>query len=179
MRQKSLNQLLQYCLKQSSTITKSTLDKLSPAQVRVLLAQDVLAQLDKKHFFAKTMIWLETFSCQYTIEYCEGCALGGLFLSTVDKLNSLGAQMVDDYYPEPDRLLIELKKYFEIKQLVIIEFLFEGSVNTSDGNVMLSSEELESAKKYYIANNLYRINSEQRMRHIMQNIINNEGTLVL
>ncbi len=138
--------------------SKTELDrfrKANKARKRVMIARDVLAQLDAKRFIPTEGVWVnEVKGLNDVLEQeedkdlrdllvkqpkCEVCGLGALFVSCVefaDKLNiaELDEGIKDDLKSEESGeetgisftlLNPYLKKYFDSDQLILIELAFE------------------------------------------------------
>lgn len=96
---------------------------LKPAEKRVAIAQDVLAQLTLKRFNAVAGIWLadsndgeallgpdqakakkadELQDVLAGIKECDGCALGGMFMCAVEKADKLKVNQLLDFKGEDD-----------------------------------------------------------------------------
>lgn len=161
--------------------------KLSPAEKRVQIARDVLAQLRSKRLIATAGTWL---SAEYgddlftredvdnnvelqeilkKQESCEGCALGGMFMCAVERHNKLKVGNMEsprDGQASEEDAIKYLKKFFTVAQLDEIEAAFEqggGARSGSDVAVNFASDVDDD---------------EERMRLIMENIIVNKGRFV-
>lgn len=176
-------------------IAKDNLEfqKLSPAEKRVQIARDVLAQLASKRLIARGRTWLrqpekdmlletktalknkdvELQTVLSGLKKCEGCALGGMFMCAVERADNLKiSQLInfdtvernkEDLIVEGDDAFSYLGKFFSRNQLDLIESAFER------GNGASSETRSE--------NFVYNIDDpSERMRLIMENIIANNGT---
>lgn len=157
---------------------------LSPAEKRVAVAKDVIAQLDAKKIVALCGSYVsitpkenEIFSLEPDDEMqtvlagrvCDACALGSLFICAVAKLDDCTADSVQfdkhydvDYYMRDDPYEY-LGQFFEHEQLHRIEQAFEGYAGWSDDDGANYIDE----------------DAERRLRVIMKNIIDNNGTFTL
>jgi len=150
------------------------LSKIPKAEARVLIAQDVLNQLNLKKIIATKGKYFEfkggVFDDNDFLHEviarspCEVCALGSLYYSRVQLANETKCDVVRSPAYGRDINLInnsgtmdeDLLRYFDGEQLAEIESFFEGW-----------SEALEFAYN--------NPDPEIRMRKIMQNIIDNNG----
>ena len=150
------------------------LSKIPKAEARVLIAQDVLNQLNLKKIIATKGKYFEFKGGVFddndflheviARSSCEVCALGSLYYSRVQLANETKCDVVRSSAYGRDINLInnsgtmseDLLQYFNIAELDSIESFFEGW-----------SEALEFAYN--------NPDPEIRMRKIMQNIIDNNG----
>lgn len=163
---------------------------LKPAEKRVQIARDVIAQLDAKRLVAKRFSWLRP---DFRIDElaagtdlqpvfaaskrCVGCAIGGLFMCAVERANDLkaedmGLSSLEDNSFEGQDAMRYLRRFFTKDQINMIETAFEsggGGTFVEDGAKWL-------ACKNYFGQNCEIADPETRMRLIMQNIIVNKGT---
>lgn len=168
-------------------------NKANKARKRVMIAKDVLAQLDAKRFKAKQGYWVkpdnkgERFKhkseqqevCDLVSGKCQVCGIGALFVSAVtfaDKLKVQELTGVSNRDLEPavtndgvaflsDSVFDYLSRFFDDDQLNKIETAFE------NGHGHCFDVEAES----FWANLQDVPEPELRMRLIMQNIISNKG----
>lgn len=160
-------------------------EKLSPAEKRVAIARDVLAQISLKRLIPTNGRWLsgkddnDLFSAKdekKDLELqeilgkkreCKGCALGGMFMCAVEladklKVSDLSSDTREENSMQQEDVFAYMKKFFTLDQLNKIESAFEqgdGATEDSDGAHWLSSEG----------------DASERMRLIMENIIVNKG----
>ena len=117
------------------------------------------------------------------LENCKVCAIGACILSITRFKNKLkwGELLDHDNFDKSGtRVMLMLSEIFQPYQLGMLEAAFEGSYNctTSDrvakrlGIESLSTEDDEACSRFY---DLYD-SSEERLKTIMQNIIDNNGT---
>lgn len=167
--------------------------KASKAQKRVMIAQDVLAQLKAKRYVAESGCWVkpnidsaweqklshhdsvQELFIEQKIESCNVCALGGLFMSCTNFNNNTLLEDLDFASSELGDLIEEVKlsnklnKIFSVKQLKLIEVYFEGN----DG-YFYENREYDTVKAFYIK----YPSDKKRLQLIMENIVENEGTFV-
>ncbi len=169
--------------------------KATKAQKRVMIAQDVLAQLKTKRYVAESGCWVQAnynstatwadikytdsvqeLFAEKTIESCNVCALGGLFMSCtnfnnntlIEDLDDATAQL-GDLIDEEEKLSNKLNSIFSVKQLKLIEVYFEGN----DG-YFYENREYDTVKAFYTK----YPSDKKRLQLIMENIVENEGTFV-
>jgi hypothetical protein len=162
--------------------------KATKAQKRVMIAQDVLAQLKAKRYFAESGCWVQPnikAACEKNlkdedsvqelfaakkIESCNVCALGGLFMSCINLNNNTTVEdlkkefYIGDFVYDDSKISNGLNRIFTQKQLILIESYFEGSQGYFKGDNEKTVVFLES------------YNDDERLEMIMQNIIDNDGT---
>ena len=169
--------------------------KATKAQKRVMIAQDVLAQLKAKRYVAESGCWVQAnynsavpladikykdsvqdLFAEKTIESCNVCALGGLFMSCTNFNNNTLLEDLDDVsedlgnlIDEEEKLSNKLNKIFSTSQLKLIEVYFEGN----DG-YFYENREYDTVKAFYIK----YPSDKKRLQLIMENIVENEGTFV-
>ena len=169
--------------------------KATKAQKRVMIAQDVLAQLKAKRYVAESGCWVQAnynptatwADIKYTdsvqelfvekkIESCNVCALGGLFMSCTNLNNNTLLEELDDVsedlgnlIDEEEKLSNKLNKIFTTSQLKLIETYFE-----ANGGYFRDYDEDNRIEAFY---NKYP-SDKKRLQLIMENIVENEGTFV-
>lgn len=161
--------------------------KLSPAEKRVQIARDVLAQLRSKKLIATAGTWLsgeygeslftradaennvELQEILKKQETCEGCALGGMFMCAVERHNKLKVKNLESpnsgEASEGDAIKY-LRKFFTVDQLDEIEAAFEQGEGARSGSEVAVNFAADVD------------DDEERMRLIMENIIVNNGKFV-
>jgi len=167
--------------------------KATKAQKRVMIAQDVLAQLKTKRYVAESGCWVqpnyysdwkqlsdkdsvqELFAAK-KIESCNVCALGGLFMSCTNFNNNT---LLEDLYDvsgdlgnlidEEEQLSNKLNKIFSTNQLKLIEMYFE-----ANGGFFREDDEDDRIGVFYNKNS----SDKKRLQLIMENIVENGGTFV-
>lgn len=176
--------------------------KATKAEKRVMIAKDVLAQIKAKRYIAESGTWVDanwnilseidgTESVQKlfadrTIETCNVCALGGLFMSCTNLNNNT---CVDDinYGGEGSELgaMIEygdtlsngLNKIFSKKQLQLIEVYFERGDGWFGEDGFSGDYIGEDSRHVKDFNDAYP-DDDERLVEIMKNIVANDGTFV-
>lgn len=168
--------------------------KSTKPQQRVLVAQDVLAQIKAKRYVAEQGAWttptyaepvlnsgpeesVQKLFANQTIRQCNVCALGGLFMSCTNLNNNTTVEELDradenlgDELEYRGNLSNGLDKIFTNKQLELIEIYFENG----DGYYGSLTENPET-DHVSLFNNKYT-NPQDRLKEIMKNIIENNGT---
>ena len=156
--------------------------KMSKLEKRVVLAKDVIAQIEAKRYTARLGTYLdirdkkvERYTERSSLDktkigeknvVCEVCAIGSLFVSNAILSNK---KLTDD----DDKMLSSLRSIFSKKDMRTLEYLFEGR----DIDDMF---EAKTPKNIQIKKDIakYRVGqrgAEQRLVNIMQNIIDNKG----
>lgn len=176
--------------KNNARITRANkaFEKMTPSEKRVQIARDVLAQLAAKRLIAESGVWLEgkdgkdlfkQSDIQKDAELsdilaktkqCQGCALGGMFMCSVERADNLKLGKLEavreadncNTIAENDAFSY-LKKFFSENQLEMIECAFERGSGAS-----YSRDSVDFACDVEDA--------QTRMRLIMENIVANKGT---
>jgi len=165
--------------------------KATKAQKRVMIAQDVLAQLKAKRYVAESGCWVrihynpttvaETDSVQELfvekkIESCNVCALGGLFMSCTNFNNNTLLVDLDDVSEDlgalvdvEEKLSNKLNSIFTTNQLKLIEMYFE-----ANGGYFENYDKEDHIQAFY---DKYP-SDKKRLQLIMENIVENNGTFV-
>ena len=168
--------------------------KATKAQKRVMIAQDVLAQLKAKRYVAESGCWVQPnihsawekklshhdsvqeLFIEQKIESCNVCALGGLFMSCTNFNNNTLLEDLDfasselgELIGEEEKLSNKLNSIFSFNQLKLIESYFEAN----DG-YFRDYDEDDRIEAFY---NKYP-SEKKRLQLIMENIVENEGTFV-
>ena len=169
--------------------------KANKAQKRVMIAQDVLAQLKTKRYVAESGCWVQAnynsavpladikykdsvqdLFAEKTIESCNVCALGGLFMSCTNFNNNTLLEELDDVsedlgnlIDEEEKLSNKLNKIFSTSQLKLIEAYFE-----ANGGYFRDYDEDDRIEAFYNKHP----SDKKRLQLIMENIVENEGTFV-
>lgn len=199
---KSVKQLVQNHNRRVARNNK-VFEKLSPADKRVAIARDVLAQIAAKKLVPTAGAWLtgkddtplfnekdlkkdpELQSILAKTEQCEGCALGGLFMCAVKRADQLKLSELDG--------VKSFKK--EKAEYEDVDMTIDHSViNTDDAFRYLKRffsdvqlNEIESAfekgkgavMNFVVARFAEEVNDPaDRMRLIMENIITHKGKFV-
>lgn len=139
---------------------------------RVMIAQDVIEQLDAKEFLARRGEYYYPVSTDsYSKEKvaCSVCAIGALAVSVLDgEVNNLRA---DYTYQTGQNLGTALSDYFDVYELRVIEAAFEGTPVRSE------YDQDNGFHGDYLGSFLYG-NATENLRNIMENIVNNGGNFV-
>jgi len=170
--------------------------KSTKPQQRVLVAQDVLAQIKAKRYLASPGTWaIPTYSVPdknlkeedsvqklfaiKTIKTCNVCALGGLFMSCTNLNNNttvteLGeaCELGDSLEYGDQKLSNGLNRIFTKNQLILIENYFENADGyyAPEATVTMTDHINLFNEKYP--------NPQDRLKEIMKNIVENNGTFV-
>lgn len=167
--------------------------RLSNARKRVVIAQDVLDQLDLRRLVPTFGKYLEVpdevaqkFSSwdddDESIQVhealdgvsCKVCGIGSLFVAAVDRANECTVADMDQ--PQNDYFMREyLGDFFDLEQLVLVEAAFEGRlINSMETDLTEYSPEVLAAIRF-----ASKVRSASgRLKKIMQNIVDNGGTFV-
>ena len=162
--------------------------KATKAQKRVMIAQDVLAQIKTKRYVAESGCWVQPnikAACEKNlkdedsvqelfakkkIKSCNVCALGGLFMSCTNLNNNTTVEdlkkefYIGDFVYDDSKISNGLNRIFTRKQLILIESYFEGGEGYFKGD--------NEKTLAFLAN----YDDDERLEMIMQNIIDNDGT---
>lgn len=193
-------------------VTKSNNDfeKMTAKEKRVTIARDVLMQIQSKRLIPKSGVWLlgvvdgvfekdiELQKVLENVKECEGCALGGMFMCTVERANKLKISQLEDTYINCDQnhknfgeitanevsqndIYNYMKRFFSKTQLDLIETTFE----LTNGGAEVSESVQKLATDFWadfcVSENKEDgciLDPEDRMRLIMENIVANNGTFV-
>ena len=156
--------------------------KATKAQKRVMIAQDVLAQIKAKRYVAEPGMWVvPTFSENFCntdsdpgkesvqqlfaskeIESCNVCALGGLFMSctnlnnhtTYSQFNS-ESEDIGALIGYEEGLSNELDVFFSKNQLTLIEIYFEDG----EGYFSIDNETVDTGSRFYKSIDFDHVNS--------------------
>jgi len=155
----------------------------------VAIAKDVLAQLRSKRYIAEEGDYVdfsnwsdineeEDIQSNFnTIKECKVCALGSAALSCIKYTNN---SSFEDAQYQRENFWDQLLKVFTKKELVLMEYAFEGFKGDSSGKAndwkvklpyKLIDKTLAFCEKYK--------NQNKRLKAIMKNIIENEGKFIL
>lgn len=182
---------------------KIVLEKLTPAQRRVVIAKDVIAALDAKKINAQPGIYCEIDLAFEEVvgkdlrskipdaKQCNVCALGAIFVAKVARFNdfNVGKENYGSFVGDDTEIVdvgggdirSNLSEYFDDIQLGLIESAFE---KITDFAYSAFYDRSKSGRVTPEENRLCdraacfsrSNNPEFRMRKIMQNIIDNHGT---
>lgn len=173
-------------------MTTKQFEKLGKAKKRVVIAQDVIANIKSGKYTPRESYYVDKLNIEGSIkdqfdeiQDCKVCALGSCILSIVKFENNLTAREVDlrsaDDFVESAKIRNLLSLAFDKRQLALIEAAFEKGVNFyTNGEYQvpdqyeLTSEESKATKKFY-----KRFKSDKtRLIGIMSNIIKNNGEFI-
>lgn len=172
-------------------------------EARVAIAKDVIQWMDTKKMLVANAGYLYSSSDLFSFKdvgenadlrsklqgkECRVCALGAVFLTTVDRFNKVGCGDIsvepNPYFPEKDytinhlrrnSLTKYLKRYFTPLQMGMIESAFECS-EYYDGLSTSAQRAVIKAMNYGINLHNNGVDPEGKLRSIMKNIITNKGT---
>ncbi len=152
--------------------------KANKARKRVLIAKDVISQILAKKFIIRSMLYVnvpnqegETVDQNFVIKNkCECCGIGAAFVSAL-RLGNKYSTKLGVYSSElsPSQLHPLLERYFDKKQISLIEACFEKF--TQEEGVEDKDEIITKFWKKYN-------NSEDRAIGIFENIIKNKGEFI-
>jgi hypothetical protein len=173
-----------------------TLDGMTDAEARIAIAKDVIKHLDSKKLNAKSGAYCIFKSeagqpplsesdggsdlrglLSTKVHHCDVCAKGAMFIAHVMRFNEVKLPSADWAYFDPARafngesFVTSPLQYFDEDQLDLIEAAFEGD----DVQGSLSEEETDDAESFSLSHE----NDDERLRAIMQNIVDNGGTFLL
>lgn len=182
-------------------------EKLPKSKKRVVIAQDCLDRIDIGHLrprggrfindehlsylvtgdYYKSIGKIKNVeSCSLKTKFneipqCSACAKGSLFLSLVGRVNKFDINDInfDNNNSSHDKSHAKLLEIFDLKQLALIEFAFEGSqyirVDSEGKDIKFSNK---TKNKIHMFHNSY-YGSTDLMVAICKNIIENKGTFKL
>jgi hypothetical protein len=165
--------------------------KMSPAQKRVAIAKDVLAQIKSGKIIPQIGNWIRLLPISITYDdlddqlrdvmvtnetHCSACAVGALFVSTVyfkDKITTGEADVTrgSDWNAIADYL----KDLFPIVDLALMEYAFEMG-NSASGYCPVESEAIAFGNAEAFGRAIG--SNTMRMIAIMKNLIANKGRFV-
>lgn len=184
-------------------------ESLTPAGKRIRIARDVLANLDAKKFAAEQSRYVLLYNkpipalesaertaepidsgpaavprtqvvsrFKRTADTCRVCALGSLLLCKLDYKN--GTTYEEVWGSQRSGVVENLKDYFDVNQLGLIELVFEGNDYsrggyTGDASVAYNHRAAIVGSRHDI---LSSDKSDLLLRDIMHNIIAHKGTFV-
>lgn len=181
--------------------------RLTPAQQRVKIAWDTIAQLNLQAIQPTTGVYVSRYDSRVLnkiqeeagaesgygydakklqqglignkLDDCKVCALGGLFLSAIRVGNEYeGTVAVGS---DPDNVYPHLEKYFTVKQLVLIEYAFESDsvCRRMDDVARFRNNMTDEERDVMVGFKNRNPKSSDRLRAIMNNIIHNKGEFVI
>jgi hypothetical protein len=175
---------------------------MTPKNKRIAIAKDVLTQLAAKKLRAAHGIYLEVVADgEFTAEEmlrkpCTVCALGGLFVACTNKvpseINSDELGLSTDNYDgftetvlngDSDSMKPRMQAYFTREQLRLIEHAFEKRVIETVDENNDEYTELELAEYWEKNSRAMKfkpkvVSPNNRLKAIMENVIENNGTFV-
>jgi hypothetical protein len=194
---KTVEKINKVLLKSNAAFKKAT-----KAEKRVMIAKDVLAQIKANRYIAESGTWVDanwnirneidgTESVQKlfadrTIETCNVCALGSLFMSCTNLNNNTCVSDINyggegteigERIEEGDTLSNGLNKIFSKKQLQLIEVYFEKGDGWFGEDGYTGNYIGEDSRHVEYFNDAYP-DDEDRLVEIMKNIVANDGTFV-
>jgi hypothetical protein len=194
---KTVEKINKVLLKSNAAFKKAT-----KAEKRVMIAKDVLAQIKANRYIAESGTWVDanwnirneidgTESVQKlfadrTIETCNVCALGSLFMSCTNLNNNTCVSDINyggegteigERIEEGDTLSNGLNKIFSKKQLQLIEVYFEKGDGWFGEDGYTGNYIGEDSRHVEYFNDAYP-DDDERLVEIMKNIVANDGTFV-
>ena len=176
--------------------------KATKAEKRVMIAKDVLSQIKANRYIAECGTWVDanwnirneidgTESVQKlfadrTIETCNVCALGSLFMSCTNLNNNTCVSDINyggegteigERIQDGDTLSNGLNKIFSKKQLQLIEVYFETGDGWFGEEGYTGVHIGEDSRHVNYFNDAYP-DDDERLVEIMKNIVANDGTFV-
>lgn len=168
---------------------------MTPAEKRVVIAQDCLIRLDIGQIRPSMSVFVNRVSLLESIEVetdskcyslkqylnnqmptCVACAKGSLFLSYVGRVNDVTFGELSGGNSLQDRNHTKLLEIFSVEQLAAIECAFEG-MQYIETDLIGNRIRLENIDGLYDFRDNFN-NSRERMIGICKNIIENNGTFV-
>lgn len=165
---------------------------MTPSRKRIEIARDVLRQIKIGRIVPETGTYMsptfskpenysrdtEVSSLIERAESCNACALGAVFMCTVQRMDRLKVGFgghTSDFYVSSHKMRDYLEEFFSPEQILLIELAFEGGViDMSDMRIAspgFKREDYRVAKKY----NKGVRDAKLRMENIMRNIERHGG----
>jgi hypothetical protein len=178
-------------------------DSLTKAQKRVVIAKDVIKQINAKQLIAKPGWYISLDMSDFTssmsikdnyskIKECRVCALGACLMATTKFANVLNFSDIgrDIHSLDNDNVKKVFSEIFSPDQLLLIEQAFEGVSRTASrfANKVLKQSQLsgimEDRCDTFFKKNGGRMfdqkktdkSADDRLKAIMRNIVENNGT---
>ena len=175
--------------------------KASPAGKRVLIAEDIIAQVKAKRFKPRSGVWVQPVNASNTLDLeldhnfdgavsvrelflekkipaCECCALGALFMSCTlynnkTTVDDFTEEVIFDFEEKIDSGTFKngLTRFFSRSQLKLIEAAFECGFGAFR---VADKKTMDRVAKWEEK----LPNDQKRLVAIMNNIIDNKGTFV-
>jgi len=175
--------------KKVSKTTQKFLALTKPEQ-RVVIAKDIIAQLDSKFIKAKRQTYVDLNLKSGTNEFldvqanldkvknCTACAVGSMMICITKFANTLNFHQLEEMSWDHDALKL-LKKIFPPNQLKLIEYSFEGSdmyaKSLAENKMNVSSLTSVEKKKIDLFRKGVKGGAEGMLKKIMENVITNSG----
>jgi hypothetical protein len=178
----------------------SQFENASAAMKRVMIAKDVIGHLKVKNILPYKGKYFdggpfpeigETTKSKVSLQEvlpemkaCKVCAIGGMFYSSIAINNKFKADVIDKNYGEiysefdGDEVKKKLGRFFSNYQMALIETAFESEDFSEENGIyeMSKVKTLEFSRAFYFCTDKgKRINSQEAIVKIMNNIIENEG----
>lgn len=180
--------------------TTKTTKRLSPAQFRMSVAQDVIAQLQAKTIVAVGGAYIENVpmelygevsdlvragadeasTSKLKIKDCTVCAIGSIFVSVFNKKNHmLPADLQRALENGATRMLDYLKPFFTLEQLSLMEAVFEEPVGFDPHDMDHETSVRAQVHRYNIKRDYKRSLHGRRLKdsdldkHLLINIMKN------
>lgn len=119
-------------------------DKATNAEKRVIIAQDCLIRIDLGQIIPETgnfcgLRILENDNIKKTLDtvstrVCSACAKGSLFMAYLGRVNNFTRYQLKDGNSEVGEPHIKLLEVFDLTQLALIEYAFEGKLHIDIGS---------------------------------------------
>jgi len=176
-------------------------EKLKPAERRVAIARDVLAQLATKRLVATPGVWLsgvdadglftekdvkknpELRDLLKKTKRCEGCLIGGVFMCAVERADKLKLDQLEGVKEYREDKKYDKETYLHDSNAVVTEndafdYLRKFFSQDQLGMMEAAFEQNEGACHHEAGYNFasYVDDPSTRMRLIMENVIVNKGT---
>lgn len=184
---------IQYKLIYDIDMTEKQFNRLSKKNKRIAIAKDVIAQIKAEKIYgaggnfirsAELSNYLSKLRGKRSLQEllpnytCAVCAKGALFYSDIINRNNYN---VSTYFSIQNDDCVDKLDYFDKIQLDLIEIAFEGQTyEHSDTTLRCASSNGNAYKIILGAINFGRkhFNGNDRLKAIMQNIIDNDGTFL-
>lgn len=193
MKATQLKKMLQQ-LDEKNKKANEAFEKLTPAEKRIQLARDVLAQLKRGDIEAERGTWLQADVPTTTVdlntdlqtllqatEVCKACAFGSLFVAAVKRKNDfkvldikglhltgVDEREIEDIQLDFDEMANYMGPFFTKDQISLIESAFEGGGLHNNKKSINFLEEVDASDPW--------LDDSIRLRLVMENIVANDGT---
>jgi len=154
---------------------------LTKAEKKIAIAKDILTQLKIKKYKANSGSYIKLNYYEFDLEddiqsnfdkiKCDVCALGSAVMSCIKYTNNV---KFNDVYSSQGEVFTELIKIFTKKELVLMEYCFEGFVTDFAGvsdkwGILLSEKGIEKTRSFYEK----YTDPDKRLKAIMNIVIKN------